>query len=109
MQSDAIFKNMPVGRAILTLAVPSVFSVLVMILYNMADLFFVARLGDNAQVAAVSLVGPVFSLLAAVATMAALAAVRCWPGTLAPTNAKKRRPFPACAGGSVSGLVWLLR
>lgn len=70
MQSDAIFKNMPVGRAILTLAVPSVFSVLVMILYNMADLFFVARLGDNAQVAAVSLVGPVFSLLAAVATMA---------------------------------------
>ena len=66
MQSDAIFKNMPVGRAILTLAVPSVFSVLVMILYNMADLFFVARLGDNAQVAAVSIVGPIFSLLSAV-------------------------------------------
>ena len=69
MQSDAIFKNMPVGRAILTLAVPSVFSVLVMILYNMADLFFVARLGDNAQVAAVSIVGPIFSLLSAVSTM----------------------------------------
>ena len=33
---------------------------LVMIVYNMADLFFIGRLGDTAQVGAISIVGPVF-------------------------------------------------
>lgn len=56
-------------KAIATLAVPSVFSMLVMILYNMADMFFVGQIGDAAQVAAVSLVGPVFTLMMAVGSM----------------------------------------
>lgn len=54
--------------AILTLAVPAVLSILVMPLYNMADMFFAGLLHDNTQVAAVSVVGPVFSLVTA-ATM----------------------------------------
>lgn len=69
MQNEALFRDKPVWRAILSLALPSVFSVLIMVLYNMADLFFIGQLGDTAQVAAVSVVGPVFSLLAAIATM----------------------------------------
>ena len=40
-----------------------------MILYNMTDMFFVGQLGDYNQVAAVSVVSPLFSLSAAVATM----------------------------------------
>lgn len=38
-------------------------------LYNMADMFFVGRLGDNSQIAAVSVVGPIFSVVTAIATM----------------------------------------
>lgn len=40
-----------------------------MMLYNMADMFFVACMNDTAQVATGSVVGPVFSIVAAVASM----------------------------------------
>ena len=51
------------------MAIPAMVSILVMIIYNMADMFFVGQLGDTAQVAAVSLVGPVFTLMMAIGTM----------------------------------------
>lgn len=71
MQNESLFRDKPVWSAILTMAVPSVFSILVMILYNMADMFFVGQLGgtDSAPVAAVAVVGPVFSVITAAATM----------------------------------------
>lgn len=69
MQNEELFKEKPVWSAILTLVVPSVLSILVMLLYNMADMFFVGLLHDNAQIAAVSVVGPIFSLVTAAATM----------------------------------------
>ena len=69
MRNEELFKEKPVWSAILTLAIPSVLSVLVMLLYNMADMFFVGLLHDNVQVAAVSVVGPIFSLVTAAATM----------------------------------------
>lgn len=69
MRNEALFKEKPVWNAILTLAIPSVLSILVMLLYNMADMFFVGLLHDHVQVAAVSVVGPIFSLVTAAATM----------------------------------------
>ena len=69
MKNEALFRTGSVWRAIFTMAVPSVVIILVMFLYNVADMFFIGCLGDTAQVAAVSVVGPVFSILAAVATM----------------------------------------
>ena len=69
MKNETLFKEKPVWTAILTLAVPSVLSILVMLLYNMADMFFVGMLHDTAQIAAVSVVGPVFSLVTAASTM----------------------------------------
>ena len=69
MKNEELFQTGSVWKAILSMAVPSIVIVLVMVLYNIADMFFVGQLGDTAQVAAVSVVGPVFSILAAVATM----------------------------------------
>ena len=71
LQNEPLFRDKPVWNAILTMAVPSVFTVLIMVLYNMADMFFVGQLGgvDSAPVAAVAVVGPVFSLIMALATM----------------------------------------
>ena len=54
-----------VWKSIISMAVPSIIIILVMVLYNMADMVFVGCLGDTAQVAAVSVVGPVFSILSA--------------------------------------------
>ena len=69
MKNEDLFKDKPVWSAIFSLAVPSCITILIMVIYNMADMFFIGMLGDTAQVAAVSVVGPVFSLVMAVATM----------------------------------------
>lgn len=69
VKQEKIFKTDSVWKAIATMAVPAMVSMVVMILYNMADMFFVGRTGDNAQVASVSLVGPVFTIIMAVGSM----------------------------------------
>ena len=51
------------------MAIPSVISSLVTVVYNMADTFFVGQTGDALQVAAVSLTNPIFILLMAFANM----------------------------------------
>lgn len=61
--SDSQFLSMttqPVSRLIPSLAIPTVISMLVSAIYNMADTFFVSQLGKSASAA----VGIVFSLMA---------------------------------------------
>ena len=62
-QSQAQYEKMtgtPIPRLVLTLAAPTVVSMLVSSIYNMADTFFVSQLGTSASGA----VGVVFSLMA---------------------------------------------
>ena len=54
-----LFESTPIPNAILTLAVPTVLSSLVMVIYNLADTYFVSILGDPLQSAAVTLAAPV--------------------------------------------------
>lgn len=60
-----IFEKVPVPKAVFTLALPTVLSMLVTIIYNMADTFFVGQTGDANQVAAVSLTMPLFTIFIA--------------------------------------------
>lgn len=68
-KQEKLFKESSVWRAIVTMAVPAVINILVMVLYNMADMFFVARLHDDAQVAAISIVAPAFTMMMALGSM----------------------------------------
>lgn len=54
-----LFEVMPIPRAVATLAVPTILSSLVMVLYNLADTFFVGALNDPVESAAVTLAAPV--------------------------------------------------
>ena len=54
-----LFETMPIPRAIMELALPMVVTSLVMVIYNLADTFFVGMLNDPVQNAAVTLVYPV--------------------------------------------------
>lgn len=49
---------MPIPQAVAVLAVPTILSSLVTVLYNLADTYFVALLGDPLQNAAVTLAAP---------------------------------------------------
>lgn len=69
MGNEVLFRDKPVWKAIFTMSIPAVITILIMVVYNMADMFFIAMLGQDTQVAAVAVVGPIFSLATAVATM----------------------------------------
>lgn len=55
-------ESMPVPKAVLTSAIPTMLSMLLTLVYNMADLFFIGQTGDDLQVAAISLATPMFLL-----------------------------------------------
>ena len=54
-----LFENMPIPKAVMQLAIPTVISSLVMVIYNLADTYFVGMLNDPIQNAAVTLAAPV--------------------------------------------------
>ena len=54
-----LFEQTPVPKAVAQLAVPTILSSLVMVLYNLADTYFVGQLNDPVQNAAVTLAAPV--------------------------------------------------
>lgn len=53
-----LFESMPIPKAVITLSVPSVISSLVMVIYSLADTFFVGMMNDPVQNAAVTLAAP---------------------------------------------------
>ena len=67
-QMDAV-GSMPVGRAVLKNAVPAMAAMLMVLVYNLADTFFIGQTHDDILVAAVSLATPVFLIFMAVGTV----------------------------------------
>ncbi len=58
-QKTHLFEEMPIPKAVMTLSVPTILSSLVMVIYNLADTYFVGMLNDPIQNAAVTLAAPV--------------------------------------------------
>ena len=69
MDENELIGSMKVSKAVAKMAIPSVISSLVTVVYNMADTFFVGQTGDPLQVAAVSQTNPIFILFMAFANM----------------------------------------
>jgi len=57
-QKTELFESMPIPRAVMKLAIPTVLSSLVMVLYNLADTYFVGMLNNAVENAAVTLAAP---------------------------------------------------
>ena len=62
VSGEEIFKNMSVPQAVRTMALPAVISQLIVLIYNLADTYFIGQTNDPYMVAGVSLVLPVFNL-----------------------------------------------
>jgi multidrug efflux pump len=56
-------------KAILSLAIPTILGMIIQIFYNLTDTFFVGKLNDPFQVAAVSISFPIFMMLMSVSGM----------------------------------------
>lgn len=54
-----LFESMAIPKAVMTLSVPTIISSLVMVIYNLADTYFVGMLNNSTENAAVTLAAPV--------------------------------------------------
>ncbi|MGN0509149.1 MAG: MATE family efflux transporter [Ruminococcus sp.] len=63
------YSTMPVSKAVIQNALPAVASMLMVLIYNLADTFFIGQTHDAYQVAAVSLATPVFLVFMSIGTI----------------------------------------
>ena len=109
-----LFERMPIRRAVLTLAIPTVISQLITVVYNVADTFFIGQLGDPRQVAAATLAMPPFILLTGIANLFGIGGASLIARSLGAGDANKARhgaAFSLWMGAAVAllyGLVMLL-
>ena len=64
-----VFRSAPVPKAVLQNAVPAMIAMLMVLIYNLADTFFIGLTHDAYQVAAVSMATPVFLIFMSVGTV----------------------------------------
>ncbi|MDO5445100.1 MAG: MATE family efflux transporter [Eubacteriales bacterium] len=70
VKNKDIFENVPVAKAVRTMAVPTVIGQLIILIYNMADTFFIGRTNNPYMVAGASLILPVFNICLSFACLA---------------------------------------
>ena len=64
-EKKELFENAPIGKALAAMAIPTIISQLISMIYNMADTIFIGMTDDPYKVAAASVVGNVFFVLSA--------------------------------------------
>ena len=64
-----VFSNAPVPQAVLKNVLPAMAAMIMVLIYNLADTFFIGQTHDDILIAAVSLAMPVFLLFTAVGTI----------------------------------------
>lgn len=64
-----VFSNMPVPKAVLKNVLPAIAAMLMVLIYNLADTFFIGQTRNDILIAAVSLAMPVFLIFMAVGTV----------------------------------------
>lgn len=65
-KTTEIFRNAPIPKAVIYNIIPSVISMLMVLVYNLADTFFIGQTKDAYMVAAVSIATPVFLIFMAI-------------------------------------------
>ncbi len=68
-QNKELFETMPVPKALATLAVPTIISQLITLIYNLADTFFIGRTNDPYKVAAVSVVFVLYFVMSSLSNL----------------------------------------
>lgn len=64
-----LFANCPVWKAVIKLAVPTVIGQIILVVYNMADTFFIGLTGSDAMITAVTVCMPAFMFLSAISNL----------------------------------------
>ena len=69
LKERELFESMPIMKAIMKLVVPTVIGQIILVIYNMADTYFIGQTNDNYKVAAVTICMPAFMFLSAISNL----------------------------------------
>lgn len=61
-ESKEIFETLPVQKVLREMALPTIFSQIIILIYSMADTFYLGRTNNPYMVAGASLILPVFNI-----------------------------------------------
>lgn len=68
-KETAIFETLPVPRAVAVLAIPTIISQIITMIYNLADTWYIGQTGNTNMVAAVTIAYPLFMSMTAIANL----------------------------------------
>ena len=108
---EHLFSSAPVPEAVLRLALPTIVSQIILVLYNMADTFFIGRRGTDAMITAAAVCMPAFMFLSAISNLFGIGAVGVISrsiGARQPEKAKEAASFAFWGCFGAAGLYSLL-
>ena len=90
-KTTEIFRNAPVPKAVISNVIPSIISMIMVLLYNLADTFFIVQTKDAYMVAAVSVATPAFLFFMAVGMLFGIGGTSLISRMLGEGNDKKAK------------------
>lgn len=104
---EDVFKNLPVPSALRVMIVPAVTSQLIVLIYNMADTFYVGQTDNPYMVASTSLILPVFNITLCLAGLAGVgggALISRLLGQNRPDEARRVSAFSLYLGALIAAI-----
>ncbi|GFI47015.1 multidrug export protein MepA [Lachnospiraceae bacterium] len=113
-KSIEIFRDAPVPKAVISNIVPSIISMLMVLVYNLADTFFIGQTKNAYMVAAVSIATPAFLLFMAVGMLFGIGGTSLISRMLGEGNSQKAKHTSAFCfwtgltiGAAAMVIIWL--
>lgn len=101
-----LFESAPVSKAVWAMAIPTVVTQLINIIYNYADTWYVGRTANPSMVAALGVSFPMFVITAAIANLFGIGGASVISRALGEGNRKKaRETFAVCFWFGLLGAV----
>ena len=107
---EDVFQNFPVPKALRVMVVPAVTSQLIVLIYNMADTFYVGQTDNPYMVASTSLILPIFNITLCLAGLAGIgggALISRLLGQGREEEARRAAAFSLYLGGLIAALFAL--
>lgn len=88
-----IFATESIWKLMAKMCIPAVLTILIMVIYNMADIYFIGQTGDKFKVTAISLCMPITTVLSAMGSMVGTGASSCISVAMGRNDTSKVKQF----------------
>lgn len=102
-----LFEHASIPKAVVSMSLPAILSMIVVIIYNMADTFFIGQTGNSLMVSAISLSSPIFLIFLAFSSMFGIGGSSIISRALGMGERDRVRRVSAfcCYGALITGLI----